>query len=238
MRHHSSRISVYLWPRKLNDCRDWLNSVQGLSFILPIGYSAHLAMISGIVSAGMLSSSAAFVTLLLKVVHFKSAESVKQRRSDVYPPPPSVRPSVCHKYKINLWRADWSKPNEKSQSNWGRAASPTLTQRIPIGYNGMSHIYPQNCPSLRRCQPPSHTPIPWPTLLTSLHPNGIQIQSAILPQYVRQTDRHTDTLDWRQVCTNSRLRLIATRLKTGIGGAIDLFFVQLTASSSVTHSRP
>ena len=37
---------------------------------------------------------------------------------------------------------------------------------------------------------PSNTPIPWPTPLIT--PNGIQIQSAVLPQYTFQTDWQTD----------------------------------------------
>ena len=43
---------------------------------------------------------------------------------------------------------------------------------------------------LRRSTLPSNTPIPQPTPLSN--PNGIQIQSAVLPQYTFQTDRHTD----------------------------------------------
>jgi len=69
----------------------------------------------------------------------------------------------------------------------------------------------------------SNTSIPRPTPLTT--PNGIQIQSAVLPQYTlrtdRQTDRQTDTQTDRPtdqptdglgnksvLCTNTRLRLI------------------------------
>ena len=39
--------------------------------------------------------------------------------------------------------------------------------------------------SLRRSPPPSNTPIPRPTPFTT--PNGIQIQSAVLPQYTFRT---------------------------------------------------
>ena len=38
--------------------------------------------------------------------------------------------------------------------------------------------------------PLSNTPIPWPILLT--FPNGIQIQSAVMPQYTLRTHRPTD----------------------------------------------
>jgi len=51
---------------------------------------------------------------------------------------------------------------------------------------------PKTFPFLGACGPPSNTPIPRLTPLTT--PNSIWIQSAILPQYTFQTDRHTDRL--------------------------------------------
>jgi len=81
----------------------------------------------------------------------------------------------------------------------------------------MPHIYLQNCPfPLDDLYLPSNAPIPRPTPLTI--PNGIQIQSAILPQYTlqtdqqsnRRTDRLTDTWDWWRVCSKRRLRLIVS----------------------------
>jgi len=41
--------------------------------------------------------------------------------------------------------------------------------------------------------------------------NGIQIQPAVLPQYMQLTDRQIDRLktwDWQQVCTKSHLHLL------------------------------
>jgi len=63
---------------------------------------------------------------------------------------------------------------------------------IPIGYNRMLQIHQsptKTAPSLRRSPPPSNTLIPRPTPLTT--PNGIGIQSAVLPQYTFWTDRQT-----------------------------------------------
>jgi len=45
---------------------------------------------------------------------------------------------------------------------------------------------------LGACKPLSNTPIPWPTPLTT--PNGIWIQSAMLPQYTFWANRQTDWL--------------------------------------------
>jgi len=64
----------------------------------------------------------------------------------------------------------------------------TTTPQIPIGYNGMPHIYPKTDPSSSTISTPSDTPIPRPTALTT--PNGIQIQSAIFHNSpTGQTDR-------------------------------------------------
>jgi len=53
--------------------------------------------------------------------------------------------------------------------------------------------------------PPSNRLIPRPTTLTT--PNGIQIQSAVLPQYTPQTDRQTDRhMGLATGDTKSRLR--------------------------------
>jgi len=62
--------------------------------------------------------------------------------------------------------------------------------------------------------PPSNTPIPQPTLLIT--PNGIQIQSAIFPQFTHRTDipsdqqtnERTNGWDGRQMCSNTRLHSI------------------------------
>jgi len=78
------------------------------------------------------------------------------------------------------------------QSNMRRARRKGL-----IGYNGTPKFTPKTAPSLRRSPPPSNTPIPRLTQLTT--PNGIRIQSAVLPQYTLRTDRQTDGLDDRPV---------------------------------------
>ena len=65
--------------------------------------------------------------------------------------------------------------------------SPQLCNKVPIG---TPKIHPITAPSLRRSPPLSNTPVPWPIPLNI--PNGIQIHSAVLPQYTFQTDRQTD----------------------------------------------
>jgi len=56
---------------------------------------------------------------------------------------------------------------------------------------------------------PSNTPMAQLTSLTT--PNGIQIQSAVLPQYTcwtdRQNDRLTNRWDWQQLCKSTHLVL-------------------------------
>jgi len=54
-----------------------------------------------------------------------------------------------------------------------------------IGYNGTSQIHPKTAPSHSTITTPSNTPIPCPTPLTT--PNGIRIQSAVLPQCTFRT---------------------------------------------------
>ena len=61
--------------------------------------------------------------------------------------------------------------------------------KVPISYNGMPQIYPQNCPFHLMITTPSNTPIPRETTLTI--PNGNWIQSAVLPQYTFQTHSQT-----------------------------------------------
>jgi len=62
-----------------------------------------------------------------------------------------------------------------------------------------SPLVTMGCPTFTRKTNPSDTPIHRPTPFTT--PNGIQIQSAVLPQYTpsEEIDRQTDTWDWRQV---------------------------------------
>jgi len=51
--------------------------------------------------------------------------------------------------------------------------------------------------TFRRSPPPSNTPIPQLTPLST--PNGIHVQSAVLPQYTLRTDRPTDRQTDRQM---------------------------------------
>jgi len=69
---------------------------------------------------------------------------------------------------------------------------------------------------LRACGLSSKSPIPQMIPLTT--PNGIQIQSAVLPQYTLRTDwltdwptdKQTNTWHWQQICTKSCLHLIVS----------------------------
>ena len=76
-------------------------------------------------------------------------------------------------------------------SHWLECDAPNLSPKLPL--------------PLRRSPPPSNTPIPRLTPLTT--PNGIQICSAVLPQYTFRTDRHThaDGLTDRSVTWALRL---------------------------------
>ena len=103
----------------------------------------------------------------------------------------------------------------RNHNLFGKSCVASALAEYP-SYNGMLHIYSKTAHSSSTVSTPSNTPIPRQTPLTA--PNGIQIQSAVLPQHTLRTDRPTDRWDWRQVCTNTRLRsidCIATRIKTG-----------------------
>jgi len=79
----------------------------------------------------------------------------------------------------------------------GSHTSAQLCNRVPIGYNRIPQIHPQNCPFPSTITTPSNTPILRPTPLTI--PNGIRIQSAVLPQYPFRTHRQTNRWDRQQV---------------------------------------
>ena len=73
-----------------------------------------------------------------------------------------------------------------------RSVHSHLCNKVPICYNGTTQIHPQNFPFPLMITTPSNTPIP--RLIPLTVPNGIWIQSAILPKYTfrfRQTHRHT-----------------------------------------------
>jgi len=83
--------------------------------------------------------------------------------------------------------------SKKSQSNLGRSASlhpyteeSSYATKFPLVTMGRPTFIP-NCLFLRQSPPPSNTPIPRLTPLTT--PNGIQILSAVLHTLDRQTDR-------------------------------------------------
>ena len=50
----------------------------------------------------------------------------------------------------------------------------TARRKSPVGYNRTPQIHPKTVPALRRSTPPSNTPIPRPTPLTT--PNGTTIR--------------------------------------------------------------
>jgi len=80
------------------------------------------------------------------------------------------------------------------QSNLGTArCSHTTMQQSPHWLQWDIPNSPPKLPlPLQRSPPPCNKLIPQPTPLTI--PNGIRIQSAILPQYTFQTDLQTDRL--------------------------------------------
>jgi len=80
--------------------------------------------------------------------------------------------------------------NKTSPKSFGKIASlsQNYATEVPLVTMGRHKFTPKT--SLWRSPPPSNTPILRPTPL--IIPNGIRIQSAILPQYTFQTDRQTD----------------------------------------------
>ena len=66
--------------------------------------------------------------------------------------------------------------------------SAQLCNKVPMCYNGTPQIHPQNYPFDDHYQNLVHPFLNQP--LTT--PNGIQIQSAISPQYTLRTDKQTD----------------------------------------------
>jgi len=88
----------------------------------------------------------------------------------------------------------------------GRArCSRTTRDKVPVGYNGTRQIHPQNCPFLFDDHHPHLIHIPRPTPLTApkRHPDPISHFATI-----HFPDRQTDTLDKRQVYSNSGYALL------------------------------
>jgi len=67
---------------------------------------------------------------------------------------------------------------------------------LPTQTNGVQMLKNPRNPSLETHGPPSNTSMPGPSPLTT--PNGVEIKSAVLPQYTLQTDRPTDRPTHRQ----------------------------------------
>ena len=87
--------------------------------------------------------------------------------------------------------------NKKSQSNLGRAASPPLTAENNYATRSLQllqwdvpHLPPKLQFPLRRYPPPFNTSIP--RLTPPTIPDGMQIESAILPQCIFRIDTQTD----------------------------------------------
>ena len=73
-----------------------------------------------------------------------------------------------------------------------------LRNKFPTGYNGMSHIYPQNCPLFDDLHP-SNTPISRPTPSPPQTASRSNQPSATVHPPDRQTNRSTDGLGDRPV---------------------------------------
>jgi len=85
----------------------------------------------------------------------------------------------------------WAHPTHYAKRQLDRCTHfHTMTQQIPhwLQWDAANSPPPKLPLSLRRSRPKSNTPIPSPTPLIT--PNGIRIQSAVLPQY-RCADRQT-----------------------------------------------
>jgi len=107
---------------------------------------------------------------------------------------------------VNVWTIKWF--IQRLHNNWhqrwrtsppqsfGKSASPPLTQRIPIGYNGSPKFTSKTTLPLRRSPP--HLIYQSSTYTPLTTANGIRIQSAILPQYTFGTDTHIDRRNRRQ----------------------------------------
>jgi len=77
---------------------------------------------------------------------------------------------------------------------------PTFTPKLPVPFDD-HHLHPMH-------------QIPRPIPLTT--PNGVRIQSAVLPQYTFRTDIHTQTDRWdkRQVYSNDAYALLYSQKVT------------------------
>jgi len=73
---------------------------------------------------------------------------------------------------------------------WEKRVVVAQLREVSIGFNGTPYIYPQNYLLPSTITTRIYTPIPRPTPLTT--PNGIRIQSAVLPQYTFRLHRETD----------------------------------------------
>jgi len=71
--------------------------------------------------------------------------------------------------------------------------STQLRHKVPIGYNGMPHIHPQNAPLLAAIANPNYLPHPWtqPTYHHKWHPDPIS-RFSTMHWTDTQIDRETD----------------------------------------------
>ena len=106
--------------------------------------------------------------------------------------PPGTRPVAVDPDRQRLWRLVRERQSPGAVDIAIQITSPQTNLRRarrkgPIGYK----FTPKTALPLLRSPPKCNTPIISPTPLAI--PNGIQIRSAVLPQYTLRTHTHTDT---------------------------------------------
>jgi len=97
--------------------------------------------------------------------------------------------AIVYTEELNLAQQEHKQVLPKQFGN-STSFSHNYATKSPLVTMGRPKFTPKTAPSPSTITNPSITPIPWPTPLTT--PNGIRIQSAILPQYTLRTDRPTD----------------------------------------------
>jgi len=94
-----------------------------------------------------------------------------------------------------------SKPtplNNPTNSSISSCTSTQLWNKVPIAYNGMPQIHPQNCPFPSTITTPSNTPIldrPHSSSQTASGSNQPYCHNTLSGQTHTQTDRQTDGID-------------------------------------------
>jgi len=123
---------------------------------------------------------------------------------------------------MNAWVTQITTPNDSLlhalPHNYATKAQlvtmgrPEITQKLPL--------------LLRRSPPPSNTPIPRPNPFTI--PHGIQIQSAVLPQYTMWTNKQTDQV------TDRRSRRMFHNMSTPLAMLIESNALIITIKITMT----